>query len=639
MNRKSLLTDKPEYSVLENRIQELEKKLKNVTHKLGERIKELDCLYSLSKLVEIEGASLSEILSSTVKLIPPSWQYPEVTCSRIIFDDEVFETENIKETEWKLSSFIKVFNKTEGIIEVFYIEQKPEIDEGPFLKEERNLINAIAERLGRIIERILTENKLIKSEQKYHHLFKYANDSIFIVNPDTNKFTDCNDIAAKRLGYTKEEMLKMTINDIDTSMKEEKYVAIIEEIKIKNNVVFEHKHRRKDGTILPVEISSHVIEYDGTKVFQSFVRDISERKQIEEELIRQKDFLNAVINSLSHPFYVVNIDNHEIEMANEAFINAYGIIPGSCFCLTHGFDKPCNEKGLSCPIQIIRENKKSSINEHVHYNKEGKKQFFEIHSFPIFDKNSNIKQIIVYSLNITDRKELEKNVAKLRKEYEAFLRHELKNRLTPVLGYSSLLKIKNIQSDDKIKDFNDKIYQATQHTIKLIDSIKKLQDIENGNYELIKYKHKLKDVIKSRLTDLQFLINDAKVKIKLENNAQNTAIEMDRELLPGVFNNLIKNAIEHVSCENSESEKFIKINMFNNDKDLVIEINNRGRTIPEEKLLTFFDKFNSNPKNKKDGMGLGTTYAYLVTKAHNGDISVYSDTENGTTVRLKFNTV
>lgn len=131
---------------------ELERRVEERTHELGERVKELNCLYGISNLVEKEDISFDEILQGTVDLIPPGWQYPEVTCGRITVGDQEFETENCIDTIWKQSSDIIVHGETMGNVEVCYLEEKPEMDEGPFLKEERSLINAISERLGNIIE-------------------------------------------------------------------------------------------------------------------------------------------------------------------------------------------------------------------------------------------------------------------------------------------------------------------------------------------------------------------------------------------------------------------------------------------------------------------------------------------------------
>ena len=149
-----------------------EETLQRKTHDLDERVKELNCLYGISSLIEKPDISLYEIIQGVADLIPPSWRYPEIACSRIIFEDKEYKTGNFKETAWKQSSEIFATNKRMGVLEICYLEEKPEIDEGPFLKEERNLIGAITERLGRIIERMRMTEKQEQLESQLQHAKK-----------------------------------------------------------------------------------------------------------------------------------------------------------------------------------------------------------------------------------------------------------------------------------------------------------------------------------------------------------------------------------------------------------------------------------------------------------------------------------
>jgi signal transduction histidine kinase len=137
-----------------------ESELRALAHKLGERVKELNCLYGISRLVEERNSSVDEILQGVVDLIPPSWQYPEVTCACVKLENQQFKTANFRGTNWKQAETIMVNGERFGTIEVYYLEEKPESDEGPFLKEERNLIHVVAERLGHIIEHRLAETSL-----------------------------------------------------------------------------------------------------------------------------------------------------------------------------------------------------------------------------------------------------------------------------------------------------------------------------------------------------------------------------------------------------------------------------------------------------------------------------------------------
>ena len=143
-----------------------EEEIKNYAHKLGERVKELDCFYGISKIVEIPDISLEEIFRRTVKLIPESWQYPEITVCRIILDDKEYKTQDFKKTKWSQRSDIIIDGKHIGNIEVCYLKKMPDSDEGPFLKEERLLLDALAERLEKITERKKAEEKLRAANQQ-----------------------------------------------------------------------------------------------------------------------------------------------------------------------------------------------------------------------------------------------------------------------------------------------------------------------------------------------------------------------------------------------------------------------------------------------------------------------------------------
>jgi len=162
-----------------------EESLRKQTHDLDERVKELNCLYGISKIRERPDIAFEEMLQEIVDLIPPSWQYPEITCARIIIEGQEYKTKNFKETVWKQTSNIVVHGKRIGILEICYLEEKPESDEGPFLKEERSLISAIAERLGRTTEHKQAQEALRESEKFSSNLLNNSPHPILVINPDT----------------------------------------------------------------------------------------------------------------------------------------------------------------------------------------------------------------------------------------------------------------------------------------------------------------------------------------------------------------------------------------------------------------------------------------------------------------------
>ena len=143
---------------------------------LRERIKELSCLYNVVLIAEETDASssLDQLLQNIVEIIPPAWQYPEITCARIAFDDNHYATTNFFETEYKQSAEIVINGKRRGRIDVVYLEKRPQVDEGPFLEEERKLITAIAHEVSGIIERRQSREDKAKLEDQLRHADRLA---------------------------------------------------------------------------------------------------------------------------------------------------------------------------------------------------------------------------------------------------------------------------------------------------------------------------------------------------------------------------------------------------------------------------------------------------------------------------------
>lgn len=151
-------------------IKSTEHTLLEKTHDLRERIKELNCLYNISQFREEEGNTLGEMLQKILSVIPPAWQFPEIASARMILEDEEFITVNFKESIWKQACDIIVHGKRAGSLEVYYSKEKPDRDEGPFLNEERRLLHALCERIGRFIEHKRAEEALRKAHDKLEQL-------------------------------------------------------------------------------------------------------------------------------------------------------------------------------------------------------------------------------------------------------------------------------------------------------------------------------------------------------------------------------------------------------------------------------------------------------------------------------------
>jgi serine/threonine protein kinase len=128
---------------------------------MRERIKELNTIYGVSDLIR-EADDLVIIFKKTAALLEPGWKYPEIARARVTFDGIAYHGENFEEGPWKMSADIRIGKTVRGKVEVFYLEERPEADEGPFVKEERDLIDRVAKLLSEEVERTELEKEMLK---------------------------------------------------------------------------------------------------------------------------------------------------------------------------------------------------------------------------------------------------------------------------------------------------------------------------------------------------------------------------------------------------------------------------------------------------------------------------------------------
>ena len=141
---------------------------------LHERIKELTCLYDITQVAADPDLSLETILGRIVELLPPSWQYPEIASARITLDGKQYSVSGFQDRPQSQTADIIVRGEKRGVVEVVYNEERPELDEGPFLKEERGLIDAVASQVALIVERRRAEEERVRLQEQLRHADRLA---------------------------------------------------------------------------------------------------------------------------------------------------------------------------------------------------------------------------------------------------------------------------------------------------------------------------------------------------------------------------------------------------------------------------------------------------------------------------------
>lgn len=157
---KRVQTSKSTGPVLPAQVPKGETEQQELLHRLRERVKELTALHGTVRVLQDSAKALTEIFEQIVALIPPAWQYPEVTGARIQFDGLTVTTPCFRETSWLQRAPLLTAKGTKGTIDVVYVEHRPEEREGPFLLEERLLIDSLADSVSSYLTRREAEESL-----------------------------------------------------------------------------------------------------------------------------------------------------------------------------------------------------------------------------------------------------------------------------------------------------------------------------------------------------------------------------------------------------------------------------------------------------------------------------------------------
>ncbi len=257
------------------------------------------------------------------------------------------------------------------------------------------------------------ENALIEKEKKYRTLIDQATDAIYVTDMKAN-FIDVNKRACESLNYSRKELLTLTISDVDPNFKTADHAQKVwDKLLDGKTIKLESSHQRKDGSSFPVEIHIGKLEINGQPAILGIARDISDRKLAAEKIKKHQQFLQNVLNALSHPFCVIDAGDYTVKLANKAFNFDEDHKKTKCYQITHGRSEPCCSDTHPCPLDLVKKTKQPVVVEHLHIDQAGTEQPVEVHAYPVFDADNNLTQIIEYCLDISERKRVEEERRRL----------------------------------------------------------------------------------------------------------------------------------------------------------------------------------------------------------------------------------
>jgi PAS domain S-box-containing protein len=198
------------------------------------------------------------------------------------------------------------------------------VEEREWPATEMGALKAAAGTLGAAIQRRRTEEELRGSEERYRAVIEQATDGIFLLDAGTKRLLESNSSYQKLLGYTAEELQGMEIYDLVAHPRENVDSMIQRTLEERRRLVGERTYRRKDGTLVDVEVGVSVIFYGGREVICTIVRDIAERKRAEEVVRQSEELYRAVVEQAAENIFLVDVDTRRILQFNAAFQQLLG---------------------------------------------------------------------------------------------------------------------------------------------------------------------------------------------------------------------------------------------------------------------------------------------------------------------------
>ncbi|MFW6095390.1 MAG: PAS domain S-box protein, partial [Bacteroidota bacterium] len=528
-----------------------------------------------------------------------------------------------------------------------------------------------------ITERKTAEKRLKRSESKFRKLFNSASDAIYIHDLEGNML-EVNLAATKRLGYSKKELLQLKPEDLNAPGQKSDFPGKMQELINKGKAFFENEHITKDGKIIPVELNSRIINYEGKKAVLTISRDITERKKTETEMLLKNRISNAFINSDYNSFYNSVLDN-----IRETFNSTYGYFgyinqKGDLVSesMTRDVWHECQVKEKSI---VFPKNSWSGVwgeslekKETLYKNEDlklpaGHVQLNSVMTAPVMLNDKLIGQITLankpngyikddkdlinklcyyiapllhskiqeeqYKKNLVRAKEQAEESDRLKSVFLANMSHEIRTPMNAILGFSQLLK-DNRFTEDKQNEFLEIIHNRSRHLLQVINDIVDISKIESNQLTIEPVSFYLNDLIRE-LYDSFFIAmgqaDNQKVRLKVHKamEREQSQIITDKNRLNQILTNLLNNAVKFTN------EGMVEFGYLLDENDsLMFFVRDTGVGIPEDKQDEIFLRFRQGDESSSreyEGTGLGLSISKHLVELLGGEIWLESAAGEGAT--------
>jgi PAS domain S-box-containing protein len=472
-----------------------------------------------------------------------------------------------------------------------------------------------------------------------------AADAVYWIDPQA-KILDVNEAASLMLGYSKDELCAMTVHDLNPDFQADMWPGFWAETQRRGTMVFETSHRAKNGQLIPIEVSVNYLSYEGKEYHCAFVRDITERKLVREEIQRSQALITSVVENLPNMIFVKDAKDLKFIRFNKAGEDLLGYSREELIGKSDYDFFPKEEADFFTVIdqQVLKTGKLLDIPEEPIETKRHGLRFLHTRKIPIYDNDGEPQYLLGISEDITERKRLEAQLRQSQK-MEAISRlaggmaHDFNNLLTVINGYSALI-IDQLSLADSRHEMVVKVLRAGElagELTKQLLAFSRKQILRpqplNLNESLRSISSILKPLLGENVTltmdlapDLWSINGD---KGQLDQVTMNLATNA-RDAMPNGGDLAIATRNLSVGHERTDRHRMMPAGDY-----VHVSVCDTGHGMSPDTLSHLFEPFFTT-KEVGQGTGLGLAMAYGIIKQSQGYIFPESTLGRGTTLHLYY---
>jgi len=615
-----------------------EEELQKSMGELDERVKELNCLFEISRLVEKRNLTEDGIIQGILYLIPPAWQYPDITCAKITLKGKAIKTRNFKETVWQQTSDIIVHGVQSGNLVVGLLEERPERDEGPFLQEERALLDAIAERVGRIIERQWAKEAVLKSEEKFRELMEnmHSGAAVYeaVAGGEDFEVKDFNRRGEKIDNIEREKVIGRRVTDVFHGVKDSGLFDVLQRVwksgrpeHFSGGVYQNHRTPPSWRESYVYRLSSGEI----VSVYQDVTQVKLAQKALEESEKRFRDLVENALTGISI------IQDRQVVYQNQEQERLLGPLPRSYLLADYEKIHPDDVGTVKRLSQGIDKGEIQTLETEFRFYPHGlnknAREMRWVFCRAMLTEYRGKEAILVGMIDMTKAKELEKLLAIQDKmaslgRVAAGIAHEIRNPLSGINIYlNTLQKIHHkTGSEEKVQQILGQIQSASHKIESVIRRVMDFAKPGEPKLALIDLNQPIIEAI--NLSAVTMRKSGVELEKVLAVNLP--PCNADAALIEEMVLNLLNNAAE--AMKQKEAGKKIVVTSSVGGPSIILTISDSGPGIAPDVKDKIFDPYFTT---KSDGTGIGLSLSHRIVTDHSGSLTVADSDLGGAEFRIE----